>query len=48
MKYTKPEIYGAATAVEVIKGKDKTDSLHNDNLTDQPPAFTAGAYEADE
>jgi len=48
MKYEKPQLCEAAAALEGIKGRNKTDSMHIDSVTLIPPAFTAGAYEADE
>lgn len=48
MKYEKPELCKVAAALEGIKGRNKTDSMHNDSATLIPPALTVGAYEADE
>jgi hypothetical protein len=48
MNYTKPELCEGVAAVKVINGNNKTDTMHNDSITSVPPAFTSGAYEADE
>jgi hypothetical protein len=46
MRYTKPELVLAGSALAAIQGHDKNVSSDPDGI--EPPTVTTGAYEADE